>query len=144
MLKSADSDKSLAKSKASPATTADTASEKDSAFERYDAEAVNAAWARKPLYEKRKKIFPKRATGQFRRFKWIIMFVTLGIYYLTPWLRWDRGPYAPDQAVLVDMANRRFYFLWIEIWPQEFFYISGQLVMGGFGLLHVTTAVGRA
>ncbi|MEH6725122.1 MAG: cytochrome c oxidase accessory protein CcoG, partial [Hyphomicrobiales bacterium] len=55
------------------------------------------------LYAARKKIFPKRASGDFRQLKWIIMFVTLAIYYVTPWLRWDRGPYAPDQAVLVDV-----------------------------------------
>ena len=57
------------------------------------------------------------------------MAVTLGIYYITPWLRWDRGPYAPDQAVLVDSPNRRFYFFFIEIWPQEFYYIAGLLIM---------------
>ena len=121
----------------------DTTSQKPD-VEQFDAQAVNAAWARKPLYEARKKIFPKRASGQFRRFKWLIMLVTLGIYYITPWLRWDRGPYAPDQAVLVDIANRRFYFFWIEIWPQEFFYVAGLLVMAGFGLFLVTSAVGRA
>ncbi|NTJ42497.1 cytochrome c oxidase accessory protein CcoG [Agrobacterium larrymoorei] len=99
---------------------------------------------RPPLYEPRKKIFPKRAQGRFRRFKWIIMLTTLGIYYLTPWIRWDRGPYAPDQAVLVDIASRRFYFFFIEIWPQEFYYVAGMLVMAGFGLFLVTSAVGRA
>ena len=72
------------------------------------------------------------------------MAVTLGIYYLTPWLRWDRGPYAPDQAVLVDLANRRFYFFFIEIWPQEFYYVAGLLIMAGLGLFLVTSAVGRA
>ena len=96
------------------------------------------------LYEARKKIFPKRAEGRFRRFKWLVMLITLGIYYLTPWIRWDRGPYAPDQAVLIDLANRRFYFFFIEIWPQEFFYVAGLLVMAGFGLFLVTSAVGRA
>ncbi|MDS7597050.1 cytochrome c oxidase accessory protein CcoG [Agrobacterium tumefaciens] len=112
--------------------------------ERLEAEAVNSAKVRKPLYEARRKIFPKRAEGRFRRFKWLVMLVTLGIYYLTPWLRWDRGPFAPDQAVLIDIANRRFYFLFIEIWPQEFFFIAGLLVMAGLGLFLVTSAVGRA
>lgn len=112
--------------------------------ERLNAEPVNSARVRKPLYEARKKIFPKRAEGRFRRFKWLVMLVTLGIYYLTPWLRWDRGPYAPDQAVLIDLANRRFYLFFIEIWPQEFFFVAGLLVMAGFGLFLVTSAVGRA
>ncbi|WP_428832913.1 cytochrome c oxidase accessory protein CcoG [Pseudaminobacter soli (ex Li et al. 2025)] len=112
--------------------------------ERLEAEPVNSAKSRQPLYAPRKKIFPKRASGSFRRFKWLVMAVTLGIYYLTPWLRWDRGPYAPDQAVLLDMANRRFYFFPIEIWPQEFFFVAGMLVMAGIGLFLITSTVGRA
>ncbi len=113
-------------------------------FERHDAQAVNSAKLRQPLYAARKKIFPKRANGSFRNFKWLIMAVTLGIYYLTPWIRWDRGPHAPDQAVLVDIANRRFYFFFIEIWPQEFFLVAGLLVMAGLGLFLITSTVGRA
>lgn len=97
-----------------------------------------------PLYEKREFVHNKRIDGPFRRFKWFMMIVTLGIYYITPWLRWDRGPYAPDQAVLVDMANRRFYMFGIEIWPHEFYYIAGLLIMAGIGLFLVTSAVGRA
>ena len=112
--------------------------------ERYDVEAVNAANTRQPLYAPRKKIFPKRANGHFRRFKWLVMLVTLTIYYVTPWLRWDRGPYAPDQAVLIDLANMRFYFFSVEIWPQEFYYVAGMLVMAGIGLFLVTSTVGRA
>ena len=113
-------------------------------IQRLEAEPVNAKRNREPLYAARKKIYPKRVTGQFRRFKWLVMLVTLGIYYLTPWIRWDRGPYAPDQAVLVDLANRRFYFFFIEIWPQEFIYIAGLLVMAGIGLFLITSTVGRA
>ena len=113
-------------------------------FERHDAEAVNSAKLRQPLYAARKKIFPKRVNGSFRNFKWLVMAATLGIYYLTPWIRWDRGPHAPDQAVLVDMANRRFYFFFIEIWPQEFFLVAGLLVMAGLGLFLITSTVGRA
>lgn len=110
----------------------------------YDVEAVNSQKRRQPLYAKRTKIFPKRASGNFRRFKWLVMLITLGIYYITPWLRWDRGPYAPDQAVLIDMVNRRFYFFFIEIWPQEFYYVAGLLVMAGIGLFLITSTVGRA
>ena len=65
------------------------------------------------LYEKRKGVYPQKIDGPFRRFKWLVMLVTLGIYYATPWIRWDRGAYAPDQAVLVDLAHRRFYMFGI-------------------------------
>ena len=96
------------------------------------------------LFEKRTKVHNKRIDGPFRRFKWFVMFVTLAIYYGTPWIRWDRGPYAPDQAVLVDLANRRFYMFGIEIWPHEFYYVAGLLIMAALGLFLVTSAVGRA
>ncbi|MGE0179022.1 MAG: cytochrome c oxidase accessory protein CcoG [Sphingomonas sp.] len=96
------------------------------------------------LYEKRKGVYPKAIDGFYRRLKWAVMAVTLTIYYVTPWLRWDRGPYAPDQAVLVDLAHRRFFMFGIEIWPHEFYYVAGLLIMAGIGLFLVTSAVGRA
>lgn len=95
------------------------------------------------LYASREPIFPKRVSGSFRNLKWIIMIVTLGIYYITPWLRWDRGPQLPDQAVLIDLANRRFFFFWIEIWPHEFYFVAGLLIMAGLGLFLFTSALGR-
>lgn len=95
------------------------------------------------LYAAREPIFPRRVTGPFRTLKWWILGITLGIYYLTPWMRWDRGPNLPDQAVLIDMAGRRFYFLWIEIWPHEFYFVAGLLIMAGLGLFLFTSALGR-
>ena len=95
------------------------------------------------LYAAREPIFPKAVSGPFRRLKWIIMGLTLAIYYITPWIRWDRGPGVPDQAVLVDLANRRFFFFWIEIWPHEFYFVAGLLVMAGLGLFLFTSALGR-
>ena len=104
----------------------------------------NLTEPRQELFEKRRKVFPKAIDGPFRRFKWLVMAITLTIYYVTPWLRWDRGPYAPDQAVLVDLPARRFYMFSIEIWPHEFYYVAGLLIMAGIGLFLVTSAVGRA
>ena len=112
-------------------------------FEREAAQAVNNKQARS-LYAARVKIHPKAAHGFFRRLKWMILGVALAVYYVLPWLRYDRGPHAPDQAVLADLAGRRFYFFFIEIWPQEFYYIAGLLIMAGVGLFLVTSVVGRA
>jgi cytochrome c oxidase accessory protein FixG len=95
------------------------------------------------LYAKREIIYPKLAHGTFRNLKWLAMIVLLGIYYLTPWIRWDRGPQAPSQAVLVDFENARFYFFWIEIWPQEVYYITGLLILAALGLFFVTALFGR-
>jgi cytochrome c oxidase accessory protein FixG len=99
---------------------------------------------RKSLYAKREPVYPKAVDGPFRRLKWAIMAVTLAIYYVTPWLRWDRGPWSPSQAVLVDLAHRRFYFGPLAIWPHEFYYVAGLLIMAGVGLFLVTSVVGRA
>ena len=96
-----------------------------------------------PLYAAREPIFPRRVYGKFRTLKWWILGVTLAIYYITPWIRWDRGPSLPDQAVLVDLANRRFYFFFIEIWPQEFYFVAGLLIMAGLGLFLFTSVFGR-
>ncbi len=95
------------------------------------------------LYAAREPIFPRRVKGQFRNLKWWLMAVLLGIYYVTPWIRWDRGPNLPDQAVLIDMANRRFFFFMIEIWPHEFYFVAGLLIMAGLGLFLFTSAAGR-
>ncbi|HEV7417245.1 MAG TPA: cytochrome c oxidase accessory protein CcoG, partial [Tianweitania sediminis] len=95
-------------------------------------------------YEARRKIFPSRVQGFYRQLKWILVAVLLGIYWFTPWIRWDRGPHAPDQAVLLDLAHRRFYFFAVEIWPQEFYYVAGLLIMAGLGLFLVTSIAGRA
>nr|WP_245848402.1 cytochrome c oxidase accessory protein CcoG [Actibacterium ureilyticum] len=95
------------------------------------------------LYAAREPIFPRRVSGTFRNLKWWIMAVTLGIYYITPWIRWDRGPNLPDQAVLVDLANRRFFMFMIEIWPHEFYFVAGLLIMAGLGLFLFTSALGR-
>ncbi len=95
------------------------------------------------LYKKRVKIFPKRVKGKFRTLKWFALFMLLGIYYLIPFIRWDRGPHAPNQAVLVDFENARFYFFWLEIWPQEIYYITGLLILAALGLFLASALFGR-
>ena len=95
------------------------------------------------LYQARKQIYPKLAHGKFRFFKWFMLIFTLGIYYVLPWLRWDRGPDLPNQAVLADFANERLYFFMIEIWPQEVHYITGLLILASLALFLVTSLFGR-
>ena len=95
------------------------------------------------LYVGREPIFPRRVKGTFRTLKWWLLALMLGVYYVTPWIRWDRGPSLPDQAVLLDLANRRFFFFMIEIWPHEFYFVAGLLIMAGLGLFLFTSAAGR-
>lgn len=95
------------------------------------------------FYAARVRVYPRKVRGTFRRLKWTALGVLLTIYYVVPWIRWDRGPNAPDQAVLIDLANRRGYFFWIEIWPQEVYYLVGLLVLAAVGLFLVTSLAGR-
>ncbi len=96
-----------------------------------------------PLYAARKKVYPQRVSGTYRRVKWAVLFITLGIYYLLPFVRWDRGPNAPGQAVLIDFPSRRFYFFFIEIWPQEFYYLTGLLILAAMALFLMNAVAGR-
>ena len=110
--------------------------------ESVDVKAVNAQ-ANRSLYAKRQAIHPKLVHGTYRRVKWVVMLVTLAIYYVTPWIRWDRGLAGPDQAVLLDLPSRRFYFFFIEIWPQEVYYLTGLLILAAVALFLVTALAGR-
>jgi cytochrome c oxidase accessory protein FixG len=96
-----------------------------------------------PLYEARRKIYPQRVRGTYRRIKWAVLCVTLAIYYCTPFLRWDRGPNAPDQAVLIDLEHSRFYFFFVEIWPQEVYYLTGLLIIAAMTLFLMNALAGR-
>lgn len=96
-----------------------------------------------PLYAPGKRVFPQSVSGTYRRIKWVLLVVTLGIYYVLPFVRWDRGPAAPSQAVLVDFPGRRFYFFFIELWPQEVYYFTGLLVLAAMMLFVMNALAGR-
>jgi cytochrome c oxidase accessory protein FixG len=95
------------------------------------------------LYQKRVPIYPKLVHGRWRTIKWAILAATLGVYYAVPWLRWARPGDAPQQAVLVDFTGRRFYFFFIQLWPQEIYFITGLLVMAALALFLTTALFGR-
>jgi len=96
-----------------------------------------------PLYSVRRKVYPQSVQGRYRTIKWILLFVTLGIYYGLPFVRWHRGAYAPDQAVLIDLPGRRFYFFFIELWPQEVYYFTGLLILAAMILFLMNAVAGR-
>ncbi len=96
-----------------------------------------------PLYVAHKKVYPQKVSGTFRRIKWALMGVCLGVYYFLPFVRWNRGLGAPDQAVLIDFPNRRFYFFFIELWPQEVYYFTGLLIVAALVLFLLNSIGGR-
>ncbi|MGY4158257.1 cytochrome c oxidase accessory protein FixG [Bradyrhizobium sp. USDA 4461] len=96
-----------------------------------------------PLYVAHRKVYPQSIRGTFRTIKWRLMTVCLCVYYLLPFVRWERGPGAPEQAVLLDFPNRRFYFFFIELWPQELYYFTGLLVLAAIALFLMNALGGR-
>ena len=94
-------------------------------------------------YQEHVKVYPAAVQGTVRRIKWAILVILLAIYYVMPFIRWDRGPGLPNQAVLADLPGRRFYFFFIEIWPQEVYYFTGLLITAAFTLFLMTSVAGR-
>ncbi len=88
-------------------------------------------------------VVPQSVKGRIRRIKWAVLLLTLSIYYVTPFLRWDRGPDAPDQAVLLDFANGRLYAFFIEVWPQDLYLVTGLLVLASAILILINALAGR-
>ncbi|MFV3075945.1 cytochrome c oxidase accessory protein CcoG [Niveispirillum fermenti] len=148
--------------KAAAADAAQAAFEKGSAQAAFEKRSVQAAAAAEAgaarrgapvpkaaavpppsLYASRVKVQPRSVTGKYRTIKWSVLAFCLAIYYLAPWIRWDRGPDAPGQALLIDMTAPRAYLFGIEIWPQEVYFITGLLVLGALGLFLVTSLFGR-
>ena len=75
------------------------------------------------------RVVPQSVSGTYRSIKWRLLVACLGVYYLVPFLRWDRGAGRPDQAFLFDLANARFYLLGLEIRPQELYYLTVLLIL---------------
>ena len=103
----------------------------------------STATAPENMYIATKKVYPMAVHGRLRKIKWIILIITLGIYYFLPFVRWDRGPHSPDQAVLIDMYSRCAYFFFIEIWPQEIYYFIGLLILAAIVLFLMNAVAGR-
>lgn len=96
-----------------------------------------------PLYAPAPKVYPQSVSGRFRRIKWGLLLFCLGVYYLLPFVRWDRGPNLPGQAVLIDLERKRFYFFFIELWPQEVYYLTGLLILAAIILFLMNAVAGR-
>jgi cytochrome c oxidase accessory protein FixG len=90
------------------------------------------------LYEAQKKIYPRKVTGLFARWRWGFVFLTQIIFYGLPWLEWGER-----QAVLFDLGARRFYIFGHVLYPQDFIYLTGLLVISALSLFLFTAVAGR-
>ncbi len=86
---------------------------------------------------------PQTVRGRYRMIKTAIAWFLLTFYFITPWIRWDRGPLLPGQAVLFDLPGRRLFIFGLEFWPQDLPIAVGALLLGAFGLFGATAVAGR-
>ncbi len=94
------------------------------------------------LYAPRQSIFPRSVQGRFRNLKWGVLALAYGVYFLLPWLRWERES-GPGQAVLFDLVGRKFYIFDLVVYPQDIFWLAGILMIFAYLLFFVTGIGGR-
>ena len=90
------------------------------------------------LYAASKKIYPRSVEGIFTYWRWIFVALTQLVFYGLPWLEWGTR-----QAVLFDLASRRFYIFGLVLYPQDFIYLTGLLVISALALFLFTAVAGR-
>ncbi|HSI57655.1 MAG TPA: cytochrome c oxidase accessory protein CcoG [Ideonella sp.] len=90
------------------------------------------------LYQKQQKIYARSVSGTFDRWRWALVWITQAWFYGLPWLAWNER-----QAVLFDLASRRFYLFGLVLYPQDFIYLTGLLVISAVSLFFFTAVAGR-
>ena len=90
------------------------------------------------LYEAQQKIYPRSIRGTFARWRWLMVWATQIVFYGLPWLEWGQR-----QMVLFDLGARRFYLFGLVLYPQDFIYLTGLLIMSALSLFLFTAVAGR-
>ncbi|MDB5815968.1 MAG: 4Fe-4S ferredoxin, iron-sulfur binding [Rhodocyclales bacterium] len=99
---------------------------------------VPATTAAVPLYEAHQKVYPRSVKGRFATLRWCFVWLTQIVFYGLPWMSWNARP-----AVLFDLAARKFYIFGLVMWPQDFIYLTGLLVISALSLFLFTAVAGR-
>jgi cytochrome c oxidase accessory protein FixG len=101
-------------------------------------ESDDAVVAVVSLYAKQKKIYPRSVSGWFAGWRWALVWFTQILFYGLPWLDWSAR-----QAVLFDLGSRRFYIFSLVLYPQDFIYLTGLLIISAYALFLFTAVAGR-
>ncbi len=90
------------------------------------------------LYQSQAKIYARAVSGWFAGWRWGLVWATQLLFYGLPWLEWNAR-----QAVLFDLAARRFYIFGLVLYPQDFIYLTGLLIISAYALFLFTAVAGR-
>ncbi|MBF6630199.1 MAG: cytochrome c oxidase accessory protein CcoG [Comamonas sp.] len=90
------------------------------------------------FYEAHKKIYPRSISGRFMKWRWAMVWLTQLLFYGLPWLEWGQR-----QMVLFDLGTRRFYLFGYVLYPQDFIYLTGLLIISALALFLFTAVAGR-
>ncbi|MCC6533107.1 MAG: cytochrome c oxidase accessory protein CcoG [Burkholderiales bacterium] len=90
------------------------------------------------LYAIRQKIYPRAVHGWFAAWRTALVLATQLVFYGLPWLTWNGR-----QAVLFDLVERKFYIFGLVLWPQDFIFLTGLLVISALALFLFTAVGGR-
>jgi len=90
------------------------------------------------LYEIRRKIYPRAVSGWFASWRLALIIATQVAFYGGAWLQWN-----DRQAVLFDLAARKFYIFGVVFWPQDFIYLTALLIIAALSLFLFTAVAGR-
>ncbi|MFN3415662.1 MAG: cytochrome c oxidase accessory protein CcoG [Caldimonas sp.] len=90
------------------------------------------------LYQKQQKIYARAVHGWFAAWRWALVWITQLVFYGLPWLEWNER-----QAVLFDLAARRFYIFGLVLYPQDFIYLTALLIISAYALFLFTAVGGR-
>ncbi|WP_312570876.1 cytochrome c oxidase accessory protein CcoG [Stutzerimonas balearica] len=83
-------------------------------------------------------IHTRRFRGRFRNLRLLGAGSLMALFFGTAWLNWEGR-----QAVLWDLAERKFHIFGATFWPQDFILLSALLIICAFGLFAVTVFAGR-
>ncbi len=89
------------------------------------------------------KIQPQHFKGKYRTIKNICSAILLLIYIFASWIPYERGFGMPNQALMIDLPERKAYIFGIIIWPDELYYLTFTLILAAIGLFICTTLFGR-
>lgn len=89
------------------------------------------------------KIIPKEVKGFYRKLKNHLNYILLFIYLGSSWITFERGWGSTNQALLIDLPERKAYFFGLVILPNQMYLLMGILIISALALFLATSIFGR-